>query len=258
MILSSHSLKFSRLDMVDDLEECIVSQNVRLGQYVFVSCWTENKEESIPLWKMYSGDNHGVRIALDSRMFEENVSRDEIMPNGLRVTNSYYGGLPKEKILSRDYYVLPALSMNNELFYCNVEYVEDINKKTKEAYQLNIGKDNMAMNHIAFGEIGKYKNKRWEFQQESRFRLVILPVNISICNADDAGTLVLNAIHQSMPLSIKDYYLEFKLEALDELEIVLHPNSTESDRIIVESLCAKYATKATIKDSSLKGKVFIK
>jgi hypothetical protein len=55
MIMSSRSIKFNRLDKVDDLEERIEPSQVKLWQYLFVSCWTENPEESIPLWRMYSG-----------------------------------------------------------------------------------------------------------------------------------------------------------------------------------------------------------
>ena len=65
MILSTRKLKFSRLDCVDDLEEGeIESDGLRLGKYVYVSCWTENEEESIPLWKMYGGYGVGVRISI--------------------------------------------------------------------------------------------------------------------------------------------------------------------------------------------------
>lgn len=258
MILSTKTLKFSRLDRVDDLEECIESKNVRLGQYVFVSCWTEDKEESIPLWKMYSGNNHGVRIALDTGMFDARTRKEVEMPNGLIANNCYMAGLTDEEILKADYFILPVISSNSGLFYCQVEYVDDINEKTNDAYHLKIEKDNQALSHVAFGEIGKYKNKRWKFQQESRFRLVILPVNISKCNADDAGTLMLNAILQSKPLPIAEFFLRFQQSVLDDLEVTLHPNSTMSDRIIVESLCARYAPKAKIADSTLKGRVLIK
>ena len=207
---------------------------------------------------MYSGNDHGVRIALDSKTFDGSNVIDELMPNGLRATNCYYAGLSKDKVSGQDYYILPVLSTNNNLFYCKIDYVADISEKTKDAYQLNIGEGNKAMSHIAFGEIGKYKNMRWSFQQESRFRIVVIPVNISTCNADEAGSLALNAIHQSVPLSITEFFLGFREDALDNLEVLLHPNSTESDRIIVEALCSRYAQKAKIDESCLKGKVFIK
>ena len=37
------------------------SLGVRFCKYVFVSCWTENPEESISLWKMYGGDFGGQK-----------------------------------------------------------------------------------------------------------------------------------------------------------------------------------------------------
>ncbi|WP_148372408.1 hypothetical protein [Bacteroides bouchesdurhonensis] len=42
-------------------EENAESLGVRFCKYVFVSCWTENPEESIPLWKMYGGDFGGQK-----------------------------------------------------------------------------------------------------------------------------------------------------------------------------------------------------
>ena len=40
-----------------------------------------------------------------------------------------------------------------------------------------------------------------------------------------------------------------KQGTLNEIEITLHPNATESDRVIVEALCAKYAQNANIRNS---------
>lgn len=66
LILKNRTLRFTRLDRVDDLEEARVEQNrYDLSKFIFVSCWTENGEESIPLWKMYSGGAGGVRIGVD-------------------------------------------------------------------------------------------------------------------------------------------------------------------------------------------------
>lgn len=258
MILSTCSIKFNRLDRVDDLEECVESNNVHLGQYVFVSCWTEEKEESIPLWKMYSGSNHGVRIALDLTMFEDNGSKDITMPNGLLANYCHFSGIADADDPNKDYYVIPCLTINNNFFYSRVEYVHDINEKTKDAYKLTVGEGNQAITNIAFGEVGKYKNERWQFQKESRFRLIILPVNISNCIPQEVGTLVLNAIHQSKPVSLKEYFLNLRQEVLDNIEVTLHPNSSDSDRIIVEALCSKYAKNAAIYDSRLRGKVNLK
>lgn len=42
------------------------------------------------------------------------------------------------------------------------------------------------------------------------------------------------------------------------MEITLHPNANESDRVIVEALCAKYAPEAIIKESELTDRVKMK
>lgn len=98
MILSTGKLKFNRLDCVDDLEESsIQSDGIRLGQYVFVSCWTENPEESIPLWKMYANGGNGVRISMDSDMFHDYLITDLNLPNGLKSQGSLISKIPKEK-----------------------------------------------------------------------------------------------------------------------------------------------------------------
>lgn len=67
-ILRNQTIRFNRLDCVDDVQECSVSS---YAKYVFISCWTESEEENIPLWKMYTNDvTQGVRISLPRDMFK--------------------------------------------------------------------------------------------------------------------------------------------------------------------------------------------
>ena len=47
LILKNRTIRFNRLDQVDDLEEGNAeSLGVRFCKYVFVSCWTETSDES--------------------------------------------------------------------------------------------------------------------------------------------------------------------------------------------------------------------
>ncbi len=56
LILKNRTLRFNRLDRVDDPEESnFISNGVNLGPYTFVSCWTEAKEESIPIIQRRNG-----------------------------------------------------------------------------------------------------------------------------------------------------------------------------------------------------------
>lgn len=263
MIMSSRSIKFNRLDKVDDMEERAEPNNVRLWQYVFVSCWTENSEESIPLWRMYSGNAHGVRIGMDADMFEDNVVGGNNVPQNIPHEGFWVGKIPAQDLFRSDYFVLPTTVRPQEngadtLFYCHVDYVDDVNEKTKDAYQLTKTDDTHGASCVAFGEIGKYKNKRWAFQEESRFRLVIMPFNPILSDPDQVGSIALNAIHNSVPVPISQYFMKLKNSELDNMEITLHPNATASDHVIVEALCAKYAKNAMINHSELTDMVVLK
>ena len=263
MIMSSRSIKFNRLDKVDDLEERTDSQNVSLWQYIFVSCWTENAEESIPLWRMYSGNAHGVRIGLDADMFEDNVVGGSNVPPEIPHEGFLVGKIPAHDLFRKDYFVMSMATRvdptkGDTLFYCHVNYVDDVYEKIRDACQLTMTDATHASYQVSYGEIGKYKNKRWAFQEESRFRLLIIPFNPILCNSDEVSTIAFNSIHNSVPVPISEYYLKLKKEALNNMEITLHPNVTASDRVIVDALCAKYAQNATIKPSELTDRVVMK
>ena len=47
LILKNQTIRFNRLDKVDDIEEGNAeSWGVKFCKYVFVSCWTDKKEEN--------------------------------------------------------------------------------------------------------------------------------------------------------------------------------------------------------------------
>ena len=70
-ILDSRTIRFSRLDLVNDPYEglCNISgtQNEEFAKSLFCSCWTASNEENIALWKIYT-DCKGVRIKTDSML----------------------------------------------------------------------------------------------------------------------------------------------------------------------------------------------
>lgn len=71
LILKNQTIRFSKLTNTDDLEESKTSDIGEAGQYIFVSCWTDKKDENIPLWHMYSSKLSGVRISLPFLPFKE-------------------------------------------------------------------------------------------------------------------------------------------------------------------------------------------
>jgi len=68
-ILQSRTLRFSRLDKVNDPQEATASDLPFASSSIFVSCWTSEEAESIPMWSMYGETLRGVRVRLPANMF---------------------------------------------------------------------------------------------------------------------------------------------------------------------------------------------
>ena len=60
LILSNRKIRLNRLDKVDDPQEQIAKEIADMGKLVFVSSWTDDSDESIPMWKMYGSLESGV------------------------------------------------------------------------------------------------------------------------------------------------------------------------------------------------------
>jgi len=77
---------------------------------VFVSCWTENSEESIPLWKMYSGDFGGVRISVEKEMFKEYLVSN-LNLGGQKTQGTIITKIPTQSLTHPDFWILPMLNV---------------------------------------------------------------------------------------------------------------------------------------------------
>ena len=133
LILKYRTLRFTRLDQVDDPEESnFVSNGVNLGPYTFVSCWTEIKEESIPMWKMYTKGKWGVRLSfVKEGLFRTYTDDENFRHNGLVSANL---GAPIQFLFPTDVrwkqtkYTPPFLTPDYDRckFYRKIEYVDDV------------------------------------------------------------------------------------------------------------------------------------
>lgn len=254
LILKNKSLLFNRLDCVDDIEEgSVMSCGIMVGRYVFVSCWTESAEESIPLWKMYGGgDKMGVRIGLEKEMF-----RRYHIVNPKIGNQQWYGEmdlpLSLEELNAPDYFVLPIFQMDEDYFYRKIQYVDNVSDKTNDAVTITPPQNEKGETqiNIKFGEIGRYKHKRWEFQNETRFVVTIFPYNPNLAPPEKVGTIAINTYIQNKTVNFTKYFLPLDERALRNIEITLSPNATDGQRVLVESLIREYAPEAKIKNSSL-------
>lgn len=253
LILKNNTIRFNRLDKVDDLEEGnIASAGVKLGRYAFVSCWTESKEESIPLWKLYTNGCSGVRIGFEFEPFEEYEIKST---NELDVE----GGILKKKfsqseLFHSEYFILP--NFNRDFFYRKIIYVDDVYKETN---QLITNDEHGNGFKIAFNKVGLYKNKRWKFQEETRFVFIAFPKISKIPYYSNDYVKEFGYVLQNNllpPFEFRD--LQLKSSAFDNFEVTLSPLTRPPQEIIVQTLLKEYAPNAILKNSNLVESVKLK
>lgn len=252
LILKNKTIRFNRLDKVDDYEEGNAeSLGVRFSRYVFASCWTEEPTESIPLWKMYGGDFCGLRVSMEREMFQEYdvCSSDLEIPGGI---GSICTKIPPKDMNNPEFFIIPSHDYDNDLFYRKINYVDDVYEYTKDAIKIDNIIENRVDMKMQMKPFGYYKNIRWEFQKESRFVIYVFPVNLFLEGANpEISSIVVQSLLNNKPLTFNYYDMNLKEEAMDTMEITLSPSASEAQKILLQSLIDKYRPTAKIMDSSL-------
>lgn len=240
-ILKNKTIRFNRLDKVDDIDEGELLYgecNIKLGQYTFVSCWTKEKQENICLWNMYNRMKE-VRIAMDSDMF---------LLNNIKGIDPIYKQLgeddylvKREDMIGYDYFVLPLYGKDQ--FY-NVQYEDDPSIFTKDVITRTNNKT-----YIDYTLVGVYKKSFWHIQNECRFRIIACPIDRKI--PKNAGDALLYPLYANKAIS-KDFFdISIKDSAFNNIEIMLAPKISELDKYLIKKLVNDFCPTAKIINSTL-------
>lgn len=230
LILQNKTIRFNRLDHVDDVEESIYGSGplgLKICRYAFVSCWTRNQEENQDLWQKYANNGKGIRISLDEDMFET-----------YQINNNYKAFFKEWfKIIGDCAFALPL----NQAILHDIKYVEDNKERIQKA-----AKQDGYFTSINYNEIGIYKRKDdWEQQGESRFKLFALPSNFEASeyiNSKDVNKAfnaldIFNALIMSNHKVKLDYVdMPLNKRALDDIEVMMGPRTTSEDIMKVRQI----------------------
>ena len=261
LILSNKTICFNNLLNVDDSEESETEDMGRFGRFVYVSCWTEDSDESISLWSLYTPDMHGVRIKLPKFPFKK---------------YSYKKG---DMFLSEDtetfinlealYNDNKASIVSNQPLLVKVEYTNDapllVPKIRHESHDGAI-KEFLQLKSLAnlsgdyeasydFKALGKYKRESWSFQKEWRYTISSAPQGLK-----DSAPPTLEK-QQSLIRAIEDLnlappynqlFLELDDSLLKKMEIVFGPKMSSAEKILAKSLLNQFCPCCHYQDSSLK------
>lgn len=258
LILHNKAIRFTRLDFFDDLKEAESFSKFNPLQYIFASCHTKDEKENIPLWKMYSSLNDGVRIEFNKdTMFQPQIRNCHIPANAYEESTyppTRCTALTSEQIINPDYMTLSIgmRNINDDIItYRDVEYDDNFIEKYKNYLQISDrtkpdGRINRELSYSPFN-FGFYKTTYWKFQEESRFLIYTFP----FC---PTTTDISRTISENTKLETK--YIDVGLSnlSIENMKIRLAPNASKSTQLIVNALTKEY-TKIVIEDSELKGHI---
>ena len=196
--------------------------HVGAAKEIFCTSWTGTKEESIPLWKMYSG-LAGVRVELPRDLFKKEGSEscgiDVIKLKNLSPNLSY----SIDKVIGPIY----------------VEYGEIISPEIVKSNDRIF--DGMATDLV------KKKHLHWSYEEEVRF----------ICyphSEQGVSFLLSDKFSQDRHHQIYESYIDipYRASVLDKMNITIGPHFCSGQRIILDLLISTYAPYAKVFESEVK------
>ncbi|MBI9015483.1 MAG: DUF2971 domain-containing protein [Clostridiales bacterium] len=221
LILQNKTIRFNSLKNVDDMLDGSHNDVKNARNYLFVSCWSEDNHESIPLWKMYSDNMSGIRIG---------INRDLIKPLYKYVTNG------KSVIKTRK-----IINITNNSLYC---FTDNFKVKVKyddyEQHKLIklINLENEELNSIEYTKLAGIKKKCWNFQNETRFVLLAtLSDGDGIFDKQNSIESLYNGLKKS---NVEYIDMIFDDAVFSDMEILIGPNASPASKIIIESLINKF------------------
>lgn len=257
LILANQTIRFNALTAMDDKQECRSADLKNAGSFVYVSCWTADSEERIPMWNMYAGLEAGVRIGMPASPFERyNIPYSQlksILPYDL-ITS--YGQAVCKSILPWDTIRQGILPLNG--FFpdltrpVKVQYKDD--PKLLEPHILTPREDGK-MSTFPY-EFGTHKNTGWEFQKEWRYILRAIPfVPKTDANPNVSFTNTVGTRFMSDKLVATRSYFDLKLrkDAIDRMEIMPSPAMNAGNTLLLNALLKEHGMEDMMRTSKYTG-----
>lgn len=238
LILQNKTLRFNNAKFVDDPNEAITEDYGSMQDYVFISCWSKESTESIPLWKIYGNNCHGVRLESDTKYIH--YEGEETPLNGIyKVVENV------KKEVESDYFInvwkldKPSINHYFETNYNDAErvFLKDTSTKTQQSWEYQI--------EAAFNTNATC----WAFEKEVRF--ILLGCGLESSKAKNNWQLVFNNITEKKHIDSSFVDLLLFDDFFNNLTITTGPLQSEAEKIIVQSLVQKYNSNIKVLESNL-------
>jgi hypothetical protein len=255
LILKTQKIRFARLDGVDDAREAPTVEGISFSKYFFVSCWTGEPRESIPQWHLYTDKMTGVRIELPSYPFQQKRLTPPATWTDWQTQGILRSPIDFDQMYGSSHLVVP-MCLSRDQFGGRVEYVDNVNERYEAAVSVQAEKISISRPF----DLVRLKTKDWEFQDEYRFALLVLPSlpmpidrpahpDFFVPLAQHTG----NAIRTGQAPGIAYLDVDLRASALSELVVTTGPLCSSGAKLCVESLVKQYARNGRVQASALEG-----
>jgi len=235
LILQSKSIRFGRLDKVNDPTEGHSSDFHSMAPYIFITSWTANEAEDLALWNMYTPLMHGVRIELPLPLFPNyTITHD----TGEKVTSKSLVSQTDYIDYSKGYLIVGAENTLNEIIY-----TDDLNLLQPSIRRVG---------GLHMKSLSSHKRLMWKIEKEYRYQLNIIPFEPNITPLEVANSSSRLIAKQHL-LPFEGYIVKIRKKAFEEMKIRLSPKLDDGERAIIRALVKCYNPKAVIEDSTITG-----
>lgn len=254
LILKNRTIRLNALHKMDDLQEQRSHEGDLFGRLIFVSSWTAEKSESIPMWKMYTPPTAGVRIGLPPLPFVwHNTKNTDIVkafaPVSTRekprfdISNTF---LDIEELCNMGIYSVEAFT--GDILH-EVQYTSE-----REALEPSVYQNKGDGYSLRLDKIGLHKNTHWQFQKEWRYRMGFYPLRFNMEQLM-FSTYTQQEIYDYAQGKIFPTFSHFDLDIdcsyFKTMVITPSPQISLGNRILLETLVDKYNPSASIRESEL-------
>lgn len=235
LILKNKSIKFNNLSRTH-LNSHYNSENSLYDKFCFVSSWTKERFETMELWSLYT-NRKGVRIKLPTDPFKMYLyDGGSVKMNSNININEYFKDIKN--------YQMASLKSINAV---DLGYVKGASKMFPKIENMD------KTTFIEYSnKVGLYKEDIYNHEKECVYRMFIYPWKLEeskkiMSNSDEIKDRFNNTV-----LPFNERFLRIDENKFKDMEIVLGPECSEGEKIIVELLVSKYNPSAIIRESALK------
>lgn len=249
--MKNKTFRFSSLDIVDDMEEAMTADYENIGKICFVSCWTDLVQESVEMWRTYTGSDNGVRIGFPKEFFKSESNEENVLNLAKRIGDEY------DVYLSPPYFPeLIPVTYTQDDYLINLPVSKVINDVCKKCGS------SMSNFSLDTRYLGRFKRDYWTGQSEWRYKLTAIPQEYYRNN--EKGKYLKGKPSDMVELMKKDLiqmsfdndYIDFPFNenAFKDMEILLSPLNSEEDSAQVRNIIEQYgpSIEVEIKPSEMK------